>query len=96
MLSIDSKVKENQHHLEIIEDSLIEELNSLKTDIDQGRKRLISEFEKLKKLRSQSEETFMKGLKDIEEKYNWVLDEILESEERKIKAEEDIGDISIR
>lgn len=70
MLSIDSKVKENQHHLEIIEDSLIEELNSLKTDIDQGRKRLISEFEKLKKLRSQSEETFMKGLKDIEEKYN--------------------------
>ena len=34
MLQIDSKVKENQHHLEIIEDSLIEELNSLKTDID--------------------------------------------------------------
>ena len=52
MLQIDSKVKENQHHLEIIEDSLIEELNSLKSDIDQGWKRLISEFEKLKKLRS--------------------------------------------
>jgi len=52
MFSIDSKLKENEHHLEIIEDSLIEELNSLKTDIDAGRKRLIAEFDKLKKLRS--------------------------------------------
>jgi len=50
MLAVDSKLKENEHHLEIIEDSLIEELNSLKVDIDSGRKRLLTEFDKLKRL----------------------------------------------
>ena len=40
MFQIDSKLKENEQHLESIEDTLIEELNNLKTDVDQGRKRL--------------------------------------------------------
>ena len=84
MFSIDSKLKENEQHLEHIEDTLIEELNNLKTDIDEGRKRLLAEFEKLKKLRSQSEETFLKDLKELEKKYHKVLDEILEREEKKI------------
>jgi hypothetical protein len=84
MFQIDSKLKENEQHLESIEDTLIEELNNLKSDIDSGRKRLIVEFEKLKKLRSQSEETFLSGLKEMEVRYNQMLDEILEQEEKKI------------
>lgn len=48
ILTIDSKLKENEQHLEEIEDTLVEELNSLRQDIEDGKNKLLSEFEKLK------------------------------------------------
>ena len=38
----------------------------------------------------------MRGLKELDEKYTWILDEILEAEDLKIKNEEEIGEVSIR
>lgn len=92
---IDSRIKENESHLETIQDTLIEELNNLKVDIDDGRERLLTEFEKLKNLRQQSEDTFLKSVKDLEKRYTKVMDEVIESEENKIKEEEQRGANSV-
>lgn len=83
VLTIDSKLRENEQHLEDIEDNLVEELNHLKQDIEEGNQKLLSEFEKLKKLRSKSEEIFLKSLKEIEEKYENILNQVLATEEDK-------------
>jgi hypothetical protein len=83
VLTIDSKLRENEQHLEDIEDTLIDELNHLRQDIEDGKNKLLVEFEKLKKLRSKSEETFLKSLKEIEEKYEAVLTQVLTTEEEK-------------
>ena len=84
VLTIDSKLRENEQHLEEIEDTLVDELNNLRQDIEDGKNKLLNEFEKLKKLRHKSEEVFLKSLKEIEEKY-LIIDQILASEEEKFK-----------
>lgn len=48
VLTIDSKLRENEQHLEEIEDTMIDELNHLKQDIEDGKTKLLNEFEKLK------------------------------------------------
>ena len=48
VMTIDSKLRENEQHLEDIEDTLIDELNSFKHDIEEGKNKLLNEFEKLK------------------------------------------------
>lgn len=48
VLTIDSKLRENEHHLEEIEDTLIDELNHLSQEIEEGKNKLLNEFEKLK------------------------------------------------
>ena len=37
VLTIDSKLRENEQHLEEIEDSLVDELNNLRQDIEDGK-----------------------------------------------------------
>lgn len=59
VLTIDSKLRENEQHLEDIEDTLIEELNNFRHEIEEGKAKLLNEFEKLKKLRTKSEDTFL-------------------------------------
>ena len=55
----------------------------------------MSEFDKLKKLRSQSEETFMQSLKELELQYNSALDKVLDQEEQKIRDEEVLGEMGV-
>jgi hypothetical protein len=57
----------------------------LRQEIEEGKEKLLGEFEKLKKLRHKSEETFLKSLKEIEKKYEGVLNKILEEEEEKLQ-----------
>jgi hypothetical protein len=96
VLTIDSKLRVNEQQLEDIEDTLIDELNSLRQDIEEGKTKLLNEFEKLKKLRSKSEETFLKSLKEIEDKYESVLDQALANEEEKMLIWEKLGDKSVK
>lgn len=84
VLTIDSKLRENEQHLEEIEDTLVDELNNLRQEIEDGKSKLLTEFEKLKKLRNKSEEVFLKSLKEIEEKY-LIFDQVLNTEEEKFK-----------
>jgi len=96
VLTIDSKFKVNEQQLEDIEDTLIDELNNLRQEIEEGKEKLLGEFEKLKKLRHKSEETFLKSLKEIEKKYEGVLNKVLEEEEEKLQILEKWGDKAIK
>ena len=51
VLRMDAKVKENEEHMEKIQDNLIEELHALRTDIEHGRGKVLGEYEQLKRIR---------------------------------------------
>lgn len=82
--------------MEDIEDTLIEELNGVRHEIEEGKNKLLTEFEKLKKLRAKSEDTFLKALKEIEDRYEGVLAQVLNTEEERFNEWERCGDKAIK
>ncbi|OMJ90530.1 hypothetical protein SteCoe_7120 [Stentor coeruleus] len=95
LMHLDSKNKENEEQLKYIQRMLVDDLHSLRTDIEAGKNKIIKEHNRLKTLRNKSEETLKTELSSLQIKYNKEIEKIVKDQQETIQKENCIYEESI-
>eukprot|EP00357_Protocruzia_adherens_P026154 CAMPEP_0114988892 /NCGR_PEP_ID=MMETSP0216-20121206/9876_1 /TAXON_ID=223996 /ORGANISM="Protocruzia adherens, Strain Boccale" /LENGTH=644 /DNA_ID=CAMNT_0002351773 /DNA_START=241 /DNA_END=2175 /DNA_ORIENTATION=+ len=89
LLYIESKDIELSNQIETVRDGLVEELHHLRGAIESGKEEIISESERLKDLRDQSEDTLKEEFQEIQYAYSKEVTNIVKYQQDSIQKEED-------
>jgi Leucine-rich repeat (LRR) protein len=95
LMQLDSKNRENEEQLNYIQRMLIDDLHSLRTDIETGKSKIIKEHNRLKALRHKSEETLKSELSLLQNKYNKEIEKIVKDQQESIQKENSYYEESI-
>lgn len=87
LMHLDSKNRENEEQLKYIQRMLVDDLHSLRTDIELGKSKIIKEHNRLKSLRHKSEETLKGDLTALQSKYNKEIEKIVKDQQEQITKE---------
>lgn len=87
LMHLDSKNRENEEQLKYIQRMLVDDLHSLRTDIELGKSKIIKEHNRLKSLRHKSEETLKTDLTALQSKYNKEIEKIVKDQQEQISKE---------
>jgi hypothetical protein len=95
LMHLDSKNRENEEQLKYIQRMLVDDLHSLRTDIETGKAKIIKEHNRLKTLRHKSEETLKADLTSLQNKYNKEIEKVVKDQQETIAKESQIYEESI-
>ena len=95
LMHLDSKNKENEEQLNYIQRMLVDDLHSLRTEIEAGKSKIIEEHNRLKALRHKSEECFKSEIAGLQMKYNKEIEKIVKEQQDLIQKENSIYEESI-
>ena len=87
LMHLDSKNRENEEQLKYIQKMLIDDLHALRGEIETGKTKIIKEHNRLKALRTKSEETLKSELGVLQNKYNREIEKIVKEQQESINRE---------
>ncbi|CAG9334434.1 unnamed protein product [Blepharisma stoltei] len=96
LMHLDSKNRENEEQLKYIQRMLVDDLHALRTEIENGKSKILKENSRLKALRHKSEETLKQDLQVVKGKYNKELDRTFRDLQEQAQNDSDLYEESIK
>lgn len=87
LMHLDSKNRENEEQLKYIQRMLVDDLHSLRGEIETGKSKIIKEHNRLKALRTKSEESLKSDLNGLQGRYNREIEKIVKEQQELINKE---------